>query len=144
MENKFNLKKILTVVFLLSVGYYYGQVRISNSILNTVAPNSSAFIDASSNPEYNLSPNVGKGLLHPRMDLTTFTTFSGPSTDDASAYPSHFDGFLVFNTAASGTAGVGATEGGLCRGYWYYDNPSTSLTGGTWRPLLVDACSPKP
>ncbi|RMZ59058.1 hypothetical protein D1632_15985 [Chryseobacterium nematophagum] len=143
MKNKFvNLKKILPLVFLLAVSSFYGQVRISNSILNTVAPNSSAFIDASSNPEYNLSRNVGKGLLYPRTDLTTFTAFSGVPVGIPNSYPSYYDGFVLFNTATSGTAGVGATDGTLCRGFWYYDNPSNNVTGGTWRPFRPDLCSP--
>ncbi|WP_162032070.1 FISUMP domain-containing protein [Chryseobacterium potabilaquae] len=142
MKNKFvNLKKILPLVFLLAVSSFYGQVRISNSILNTVAPNSSAFIDASSNPEYNLSRNVGKGLLYPRTDLTTFTAFSGMPVGIPNSYPSYYDGFMLFNTATSGKAGVGATDGTLCRGFWYYDNPSNNVTGGTWRPFRPDLCS---
>ncbi|RNA63289.1 hypothetical protein D1631_15825 [Chryseobacterium nematophagum] len=142
MKNKFiTLKKILPLVFLLLVSSFYGQVRIANSTLNTVAPNSSAFIDASSNPEYNLSTNVGKGLLYPRTDLTTFTAFSGLPVGIPNSYPSYYDGLMLFNTATSGTAGVGATAGTLCRGFWYYDNPSTSVTGGTWRPLRPDLCS---
>ncbi|CAA7194931.1 hypothetical protein [Chryseobacterium potabilaquae] len=144
MKNKFiNLEKILPIVFVLLASCFYGQVRISNSILNTVAPNSSAFIDASSNPEYNLSTNVGKGLLYPRTDLTTFMQFSGLPVGIPNSYPSYYDGFMVFNTATSGTAGVGATEGTLCRGFWYYDNPSSSSdAGGTWRPFRPDLCSP--
>ncbi|WP_147474524.1 fibrobacter succinogenes major paralogous domain-containing protein [Chryseobacterium nematophagum] len=142
MKNKFgNLRKILPLVFLLAVSSFYGQIRISNSILNTVAPNSSAFIDASSNPEYNLSRNVGKGLLYPRTDLTTFTAFSGVPVGIPNSYPSYYDGFMLFNTATSGTAGVGATDGTLCRGFWYYDNPSNNVTGGTWRPFRPDLCS---
>ncbi|RNA61585.1 hypothetical protein D1631_06410 [Chryseobacterium nematophagum] len=148
MKNKFiNLKKILPVVFLLLVSYFYGQVRIANSILNTVAFNSSAFIDASSNPEYNLpaNPNIGKGLLYPRTDLRTFTAFSGLPVGIPNSYPSYYDGLMVFNTATSGVAGVGNTEGTLCRGYWYYDNPQVSgttiSTTGTWRPLRPDLCS---
>ncbi|CAA7387596.1 FISUMP domain-containing protein [Chryseobacterium fistulae] len=143
MKNKFiNLEKILPIVFVLLVSCFYGQVRISNSILNTVAPNSSAFIDASSNPEYNLSTNVGKGLLYPRTDLTTFTAFSGLPVGIPNSYPTYYDGFMLFNTATSGVAGVGATDGTLCRGFWYYDNPSSSVTGGTWRPFRPDLCSP--
>ncbi|RNA63288.1 hypothetical protein D1631_15820 [Chryseobacterium nematophagum] len=144
MKNKFiNLEKILPIVFVLLVSCFYGQVRISNSILNTVAPNSSAFIDASSNPEYNLSTNVGKGLLYPRTDLTTFMAFSGLPVGIPNSYPTYYDGFMLFNTATSGVAGVGATEGTLCRGFWYYDNPSSSsVTGGTWRPFRPDLCSP--
>ncbi|RNA61549.1 hypothetical protein D1631_06195 [Chryseobacterium nematophagum] len=143
MESKFiNLKKILPVGALLLVSCFYGQVRIANSATNQAAINSSAFIDASSNTTFNQSPTVGKGLLYPRTDLTVFNGFSGVPVGTPNSYPYNYDGFMVFNTAASGTAGVGATEGTLCRGFWYYDNPSTNLTGGTWKPLRPDVCSP--
>jgi hypothetical protein len=42
---------------------------------------------------------------------------------------------IVYNTASSGTAGVGATQGTLSPGYWYYENKSSSNTGGTWKPV---------
>ncbi|RNA60466.1 hypothetical protein D1631_18405 [Chryseobacterium nematophagum] len=136
MESKFiNLKKILPLVALLLVSCIYGQVRIANSATNQAAINSSAFIDASSNTAFNQSPTVGKGLLYPRTDLTAFNGFSGVPVGTPNSYPYNYDGFMVFNTAASGTAGVGATEGTLCRGFWYYDNPSNTINGGTWKPL---------
>ncbi|CAA7193745.1 hypothetical protein [Chryseobacterium potabilaquae] len=140
MKNKFiNLEKVLSMAFFLMIGYFYGQVRIANSANNQAAANSSAFIDASSNPAYNLSPNVGKGLLYPHTDLTTFAAFSQAAFGLANNYPYYYDGFMVFNTAVTGVAGVGSTEGTLCRGFWYYDNPSNVISGGTWRP--VRTCS---
>ncbi|RNA62861.1 hypothetical protein D1631_13425 [Chryseobacterium nematophagum] len=142
MKNKFiNLEKVLSMAFFLMIGYFYGQVRIANSANNQAAANSSAFIDASSNPAYNLSPNVGKGLLYPRTDLTTFAAFSQAAFGLANNYPYYYDGFMVFNTAVTGVAGVGSTEGTLCRGFWYYDNPTTNITGGTWKPFRPDLCS---
>ncbi|CAA7197066.1 fibrobacter succinogenes major paralogous domain-containing protein [Chryseobacterium potabilaquae] len=145
MENKFiNLERILSVFFLLLISSFYAQVRIANSAANQAAINSSAFIDASSNPTYNQSANVGKGLLYPRTDLTTFTAFSGVPVGIANSYPYYYDGFMVFNTSSTGVAGVGSTEGALCRGFWYYDNPSTSLTGGTWKPFRPGLCSVNP
>ncbi|CAA7194065.1 fibrobacter succinogenes major paralogous domain-containing protein [Chryseobacterium potabilaquae] len=143
MKNKFiNIKKILPLVLLLLVSYCYGQVRVVNSNQLPVAFNSSAFIDASSNPETNLTPNIGKGLLFPRTDLTKFNAFSqGPFNGLANNYPYYYDGFIVFNTANGEKALVGNTEGQLCRGFWYYDNPSENIEGGTWRPLRDNLCS---
>ncbi len=118
-----------------AVGFSQAQVRIVNSINNSAAPSSSAFIDASSNSTTNATTNVGKGLIFPRTDLTTFTTFSGTPTGIATSYPTRFDGMIVYNTATSGVAGVGSTQGTLTAGYWYYDNKSTTVNGGTWRPV---------
>ncbi len=111
-----------------------GQVRIVNSPNNTSVQNSSAFIDASSNDSFNQSINIGKGLLYPRTHLTTFTSFNGIVTSSANNFPTLFDGMIVYNVDNGGVAGVGETEGTLCRGFWYYDNPTGTLNGGTWRP----------
>ncbi|WP_419870126.1 hypothetical protein [Chryseobacterium sp. CT-SW4] len=127
--------KFVFVLMLSAVGFSQAQVRIVNSINNSAAPSSSAFIDASSNSTTNATTNVGKGLIFPRTDLTTFTTFSGTPTGIATSYPTRFDGMIVYNTATSGVAGVGSTQGTLTAGYWYYDNKSTTVNGGTWRPV---------
>ncbi|RNA60797.1 hypothetical protein D1631_02025 [Chryseobacterium nematophagum] len=137
-----NIKKITLLASLILGSYFYGQIRISNSTAVSSAANSSAFIDASSNPSYNGTTNIGKGLLFPRTDLTAFATFSQGPFGIGNNYPTYYDGFIVFNTADSGVAGVGATEGTLCRGYWYYDNPSNTINGGTWKP--VRPCSVTP
>ncbi|CAA7390374.1 FISUMP domain-containing protein [Chryseobacterium fistulae] len=145
MKQKFiSIKRILFFSFLILGNYFYSQIRISNSIAISSAPNSSAFIDASSNPSYNSTTNIGKGLLFPRTDLTTFTAFSQAPFGIANNYPFLYDGFILFNTATSGVAGVGSTEGTLCRGFWYYDNPSNLLNGGTWKPVRPDLCTVTP
>jgi hypothetical protein len=137
MEYKpIKLKKVLnTAVFLSMYINVYGQVRISNDINSIAVANSSAFIDASSNSIYNQSTNVGKGLLYPRTDLAAFTAFSGVPTGVPTSYPTLYDGLIVYNTKDGGVAGVGLTEGTLCRGFWYYDNPTSMLNDGTWRSL---------
>ncbi|RNA61068.1 hypothetical protein D1631_03530 [Chryseobacterium nematophagum] len=143
MRNIFITKKKVVPLFLLVFGsLFHGQVRISSSTANTAAPNSSAFIDASSNQEFNLTNNVGKGLLFPITKLSLFTQFNeDPINVLPTNYPYYYDGFIVYNTDISGVAGVGSTEGTLCRGFWYYDNPSMSnVNNGTWRPLRPDLC----
>lgn len=135
-----NLIKQYRLTFYMSfllVSILQSQIRIVNSVAaSTDAPNSSAFIDASSIYENNITSNIGKGLLFPRTDLTIFTAFNGIINPTPSNYPTLYDGLIVYNTANSGVAGVGITEGGtLMSGYWYYDNKSGTLTGGTWRPL---------
>ena len=127
-----NIKYLSLLVSLFITTISYGQVRIANSAANSAPANISAFIDASSNNTYNTSTNVGKGLLFPRVDLTKFNAFGG-TTGVPTSIPNHYDGFIVYNIAESGEAGVGNTEGTLSRGFWYYDNPSSTLTGGTWK-----------
>jgi len=138
---KKNILLILTVTLLLSISSY-AQVRVadSNSIIN--APSSSAFIDASSTTSYNVTDNIGKGFLFPRVNLTTFTFSPATGVGTADNYPNFFDGMLVYNTATTGVAQQGATEGGILkRGLWYYDNKSGTLTGGTWKPVCGRRCS---
>ncbi|CAA7196678.1 FISUMP domain-containing protein [Chryseobacterium potabilaquae] len=142
MRNKFiHLEKLFALSLLMVGTCFYAQIRIANSATNQAALSSSAFIDASSNTTFNLSTNVGKGLLYPRMDLSTFTAFSGAPIGIPNSYPYYYDGFMVYNTASSGVAGVGSTEGTLCQGFWYYQNSTTSINGGTWRPLRPDICA---
>ncbi|CAA7386813.1 hypothetical protein [Chryseobacterium fistulae] len=142
MKNTFvSVKKITYLVLLVMGSYFYGQVRIANSIAIASAANSSAFIDASSNTSYNGTTNIGKGLIFPRADLSTFTSFSQGNFGEEENYPFFYDGFMIYNTATTGVAGVGSTEGTLCRGLWYYDNPSNTINGGTWKALDPTACS---
>jgi hypothetical protein len=115
------------------------QVRIVNSANAAAASNSPAFIDASSNPTVNDSPNVGKGLLFPQVDLSVMTSFPQVNAGTRTSFPTRFDGMIVYNTAESGTAGVGSTEGTLSPGFWYYENKSATNTDGTWKPLSTGA-----
>ncbi|NML69063.1 hypothetical protein HHL23_04560 [Chryseobacterium sp. RP-3-3] len=116
-------------------GMATAQVRFSNSTMHTAILNGSAFIDASSNPVSNLSTNVGKGLLYPRTDLSTFKAFGGAPIGIPTSFPTYYDGFTVYNTNVGGQAGVGNTQGALTAGFWYYDNKSNTINGGTWKPL---------
>ena len=131
------MKRIIILAYILCAGVCtsHAQVRIVNSANQTALTNSPAFIDASSNTNVNASPNVGKGLIFPQADLTAITAFPGPAGGLQNNFPTHYDGMIVYNTATSGTAGVGSTEGTLSPGFWYYENKSTTNTGGTWKPL---------
>ena len=125
----------LHLIFLMATMLSFGQVRIVNSVNNMSAQRSSAFIDASSTEYLNATANEGKGLLYPRTDLTTFT-FSGAPFGLPSNYPTYYDGFVVYNTASSGVALAGGTQGGaLFEGFWYYKNTSNTIGGGTWIPI---------
>jgi len=129
------LKTLFTLGIGLAGPLFYSQIRIANNTDNQAAANSSAFIDASSNTTYNNSSNVGKGLLFPRTDLTKFTSFGGGVIGVSVSYPTYYDGLIVYNTSSSGVAGIGTTDGTLTAGYWYYDNKSSTINGGTWRPV---------
>lgn len=108
------------------------QVRMTGTTISS--SNGSAFIDASSNNTNNVSVGTGKGLVFPRVDLSTFT-FVGATPTIASNFPTRFDGMIVYNTKDGGAANAGLTNGVLAPGFWFYENKSTSLTGGTWKPL---------
>ncbi|GEN78088.1 hypothetical protein [Chryseobacterium hagamense] len=126
---------LFNIMALLALGTLSAQVRTVNSATNISVTNSPAFIDASSNTTVNGSSNVGKGLIFPRVDLSAMTSFPGITAGIPNSFPTRFDGMIVYNTAASGTAGVGATQGTLSPGYWFYDNKSVTNTGGTWKPV---------
>jgi hypothetical protein len=136
MMNNNKFKYLVTAVLLGAVNLSFAQIRIVNSTTNTAVNNSSAFIDASSNSTTNGTTNVGKGLIFPRTDLTTFTAFSGTPVGIGTSFPTRFDGMIVYNTATGGSAGVGATSEALFPGFWYYDNKTTNTNGGTWRPVV--------
>lgn len=107
----------------------FGQVRVVNSITNISAPNSSAFIDASSNSTLNSSTNIGKGLLFPRVNLTTFASFGGSPVGVAVSYPNRYDGMIVYNNA-TGTSSIGSVA--VTPGFYFYNNKTTSVSGGKW------------
>jgi hypothetical protein len=137
--------ELFKAIFFAANIYTYGQIRIvNNAAANSNAPNSSAFIDASSVITNNSTSNVGKGLLYPRTDLRDFTAFGGAPTGIPNSYPTLYDGMIVYNTANDGVAGIGATEGTLCHGFWYYHNPTTNINGGIWRPLRPCSTFPIP
>jgi hypothetical protein len=126
------MKKIFLSIILLGVYTANSQVRLVSTANTSV--NSSAFIDASSQNTNNSSVGTGKGLVFPRVDLSAFTFVSG-TTGVATNFPTRYDGMIVYNTKDGGSANVGTTEGVLAPGFWFYENKTASLTGGTWKPL---------
>lgn len=128
---------ILFTAFMLVVNTVsIAQVRIVNSLSNTTALNSSAFIDASSNVTTNATTNIGKGLVYPRMDLTKFVSFSGTPVGLGASYPGRYDGMQVYNTGTGKTLSSASTNiVDVVPGFWYYNNKSASVTGGTWTEI---------
>jgi hypothetical protein len=112
------------------------QIKVLNIADNQALAGSPAFVDASSNVTANNNQGWGKGLVFPRVDLSTFTlpAITG-GYGKANSFPTYLDGMIVYNTKTGGTAGVGSTDGTLTPGYWYYENKSGTETGGIWKPL---------
>ncbi len=133
------MKKLLIIAVCgFSLSNVFAQVRAIGGTPSAVTT-SSAFLDASSNSTYATSSNSGKGIVFPRVDLSNFNSFLGVN-GSSSSFRTRYDGFVVYNTASTGVAGVGSTQGNLTPGFWYYDNSTAdvgtgSISGGTWKPL---------
>ncbi|WP_018674970.1 collagen-like triple helix repeat-containing protein [Riemerella columbina] len=108
------------------------QIRTNQKVGENLVPNSTAFLDASSSTTWNGSINIGKGLVFPRTNLVTLTTLvqSGPNV--ANNFPTRMDGMIVYNTE-QGISGIGNVE--VNPGFYYYENKTNNLNGGTWKPL---------
>ncbi|MFZ4928309.1 hypothetical protein [Chryseobacterium sp. Mn2064] len=132
-----NNKKIYiaAILAITAANFSFAQIRTVNSDTVGNAPNSSAFIDVTSNPAINGNPNLGKGLLFPQTDLSLFTTFGGAPFGLPTNYATYYDGMIVYNTKDGGKAGVGTTQGELKPGFWYYENKSKNVNGGTWKQI---------
>jgi len=125
------MRKIFILISLaINMFWATAQIRTNQSIGNGTINTSSTFLDASSSPTWNLTTNTGKGLLFPRVDLTTFAAFAYVGTAGLTAnYPTRFDGMIVYNSA-TGTAAIGGTA--VTPGFYYYANTTTNVNGGTW------------
>jgi hypothetical protein len=130
-------------IFIISMLLFFcftgtAQIRSNNAINATIA-NQSAFFDASGGI-FTSSVNNGKGLVFPRTNLTTFTF---ERDGNALAYPTRYDGMIVYNTTEGTTpaAGPGVRSGvgsqSVTPGFYYFSNPtSASVVGnGQWLPL---------
>ncbi len=116
------------------------QVRNNATPSNGSATGTTAFLDASSSTTWNGTNNQGKGLVFPRTDLTAMTALVAPVTGIPSGFPTRLDGMVVYNTA-TGTAATGTANIAVTPGFYFYDNKSTTLNGGTWRPFSPTAAN---
>jgi len=107
------------------------QLRTNLAVGGSIST-SSAFMDASSTIVWNSSTNVGKGLLFPRVNLTTFAAIANAGSGAPNNYPGRFDGMIVYNST-TGTASIGGTP--VAPGFYYYSNKTTNVNGGTWTRL---------
>ncbi|MFI5452287.1 hypothetical protein ACHMWN_09030 [Pedobacter sp. UC225_61] len=115
------------------------QVRSNLYYFNNGAPNSTAFLDASSSPAWNNSSNYGKGLIFPRVDLTSLSSLAITGLVQMDNFPSLMDGMIVYNTTF-GNSLIGNTA--VSPGFYYYKNSSNNLQSGTWTPLSVGPGKP--
>ncbi|AFL96820.1 hemagglutinin-like protein [Ornithobacterium rhinotracheale] len=114
----------------------YAQIRTNKDISQNTISSQTPFLDASSSVAWNKSTNIGKGLVFPRTDLTQLKTMVAVPNGIISAYPNRLDGMLVYNTA-TGTSGIGNVQ--VKPGFYYYENKSTNLNGGTWKAMGAGA-----
>ncbi|MCD5969108.1 hypothetical protein [Riemerella anatipestifer] len=130
-----NLKYISVLCFLAGATAY-GQVKTNQP--TTIDPKSNTFLDASENTESQL-PSIGKGLLFPQTDLSTFKL--DVNAADGINYPTYFDGMIVYNTKEGGKTSdtnIQVTDN-LQKGFYYFSNPTGKTTGnitnGKWIKL---------
>ncbi len=133
------IKYIYTTVALLILLTSYNvtaQVRVTGN--GNVSPGgiSSYFLDASSASALNNTNNLGKGLLFPRTDLTTFEGFI-PAFTNVVNVPNRFDGMIVYNVGTGNTLpGASNTIVSVTPGFYYYDNKSFQVKGGIWKRIM--------
>ncbi|MDY3316488.1 hypothetical protein PG630_04085 [Riemerella anatipestifer] len=130
-----NLKYISVLCFLAGATAY-GQVKTNQKI--TEEARSNAFLDASENTD-GQAPNIGRGLLFPQTDLSTFKLDINAA--DGVNYPTYFDGMIVYNTKEGGKTSdtnIQVTDN-LQKGFYYFSNPTGktngNITNGKWIKL---------
>lgn len=99
--------------------------------------NTNTFLDASENG-VNFDNNTNKGLNFPQVNLTTFSL--NTTLADGIAYPTYYDGMVVYNTATGTTAGNAlTTQTNVAPGFYYFSNPNGAsngnITSGRWLPI---------
>jgi len=135
------MKNFIIIVSLLGSFLVTAQLRNNTTPSNGSINTTTAFLDASSSTTWNPSANNGKGLVFPRTDLVAMTTLSAPVNGIPNSFPTRLDGMIVYNTA-TGTAATGTVGVSVVPGFYYYDNKSATLNGGTWKPFSP-AVNPK-
>ncbi|UEQ78710.1 hypothetical protein [Chryseobacterium arthrosphaerae] len=135
------MKNIFTTVLAIASVSLSAQLRNNLTPANGAVTSTTAFLDASSSSTWNSSTNNGKGLVFPRTNLVSMTTLAAPVNGLPTAFPTLLDGMIVYNTA-TGTAATGTAGVSVVPGFYYYDNKTSNLNGGTWKPFNA-AIDPK-
>jgi hypothetical protein len=134
MKNKYYISLLL--VTLISSFNLTAQVLSNNPVING-AQGENPFLDGSTN--FNDANSIGKGIVFPTTDLTTFT-FKTDAFDGIN-FPTALNGMMVYNSATGNTlSAVNGNNGvvtAVVPGYYYFSNPgqTTDVTSGVWTPL---------
>lgn len=138
------MKNILTLLSISISGFLYSQINIiTNPDTNSLSVTSNAFLDASSNydPTVSNSNNIGKGLVFPQVDLTSFE-FNLTDPVAGAILPTYYDGMIVYNVGDGSTVNNPAKGGvkvGVKPGFYYFYNPdgrtNSNVNTGRWIPI---------
>ena len=133
------MKKIFFLIFLGSVSAI-AQVNSNQPVVNAIA-GQNPFLDASTN--FNDPGSVGKGLVFPQADLTTWTFDT--SALDGINFPTAFDGMIVYNTGSGTTLENQGQIVSVTPGFYYFSNPGATdnITNGQWIKFEAGAAGGK-
>lgn len=128
-QNKFNNMKKLLFLIVLGSTSAIAQVNSNQPVVNSIA-GQNPFLDASTN--FNDPGSVGKGLVFPQANLTTWTFDT--SALDGINFPTAFDGMIVYNTATGSTLENQGQIVSVTPGFYYFSNPGATdnITNGQW------------
>ena len=134
-------KQIIAATLLCSFFALKSNAQVNtNQPTNNGATGENVFIDASTN--FSDANAIGKGLLFPRTNLTTWT-FKTNNLDGIN-FPTAFDGMIVYNTATGNTVSGQGVVTAVTPGFYFFSNPSgsTSITSGVWKPFSLTGTAP--
>lgn len=131
--------KILTAV--MGVGMMNAQIQVNNGLTFGIT-GSNVMIDGSAgfSTQSGAGPYTGKGIIIPSVDLVNFQFTLTPA--GGTAFPTWFDGMIVYNNAAGTTLTNGnrsSTAVTVTPGFYYFYNPNGAangnITGGQWKSI---------
>jgi uncharacterized protein (TIGR02145 family) len=120
----------------------FAQVLSNDPVVSGTINGENPFFDGSTNfdPASSFSNTIGKGLLFPRTDLTSWE-FSSLILD-GTVFPTAYDGMIVYNTGTGNTLTSGNnpnTSFPVAPGFYYFYNPdgavNLDVSTGEWIPL---------
>jgi hypothetical protein len=140
------MKHLILLLFMSLTVVSFSQVLLNGQTSST-ASSTSAFFSASgaqfsSGNGFGTdgSGNLGKGLIFPRTDLTSFTFTALAPVD----FPTVADGMIVYNNGTGNTPApiaFGANSGignqAVNPGFYYFSNPGSTFdtSAGQWLPM---------
>jgi hypothetical protein len=140
------MKHLILLLFMSLTVVSFSQVLLNGQTSST-ASSTSAFFSASgaqfsSGNGFGTdgSGNLGKGLIFPRTDLTSFTFTALAPVD----FPTVADGMIVYNNGTGNTPApiaFGANSGignqAVNPGFYYFSNPGSTFdtSAGLWLPM---------